>query len=839
MMGSLRIQRIEIQGFRGFGTSAQSVALPDSVAVLWGGNSQGKTSLAEAIEFLLTGHIARRELLASAKDEFSQSLRNAHIPLATPVFVEATFLCADGVMRRFRRTLTTDYDGNEACVSATELDGTPCAEQDIEAKIGLRLLHPPLRAPVLAQHTLAYVFTASPTDRSAYFRAVLDTQDLEDFRLAVANIIPTFQAPNAAELEKLAAVENIDGLDAAARTVRNAKTKPALEKALSAALEILLTQIGVVAKPSLAERIGQLDDELESRRKLAFPLDLFSRKPLGPWNDAAGTLAKAIPEFVRERDAVSEEVRRLIALFESALAIPAVHACIEPADCPLCGTAKTLSQERVAHIQGQLAANEKYQAAENTLLTALRASDAKLQAIIDTVLQALPQFMQVTGAERRKRGFRIDRIATLSANAEGTKHWIKVARLLWRGGIQHQRALVHTRALIKSALDDITSWQDVPPLVEAFNAVGDGHVAIEAQHSLYGSAVHAISEPLKAAVDRNAQTGGWDALLHLARSPDALLAALSSLREHNAMIKALEQAAREIEKANGAVADEKFSDLSVHVLQWWERLRPGEPTFFSAVQRRGAKTKRTIDLKVALSSKDDRSDVKLRDAVAVLSQSQLHCLGLALFLARAIDGGTGFVLLDDPVLTSDDDFRINFQSCVIESLLNAGLQVIVLTQDYRSWKDIGNLWSHRGAEQFQIMRDNAMAGTEIRGQNDDLAAMLVRAQPFIKSQDGDQRKAGAARLRDAIERFCKELMVKDRRAAGDGKAMITDYDGKNFGEYNGKVYSLLSRDPSHPNKLKVAHSNATPGSHDDAPPSSTLLIHVAGELKRMKKDYLD
>ena len=38
----------------------------------------------------------------------------------------------------------------------------------------------------------------------------------------------------------------------------------------------------------------------------------------------------------------------------------------------------------------------------------------------------------------------------------------------------------------------------------------------------------------------------------------------------------VEQAAREIEKANGAVADEKFADLSVQILEWWERLRPGE-----------------------------------------------------------------------------------------------------------------------------------------------------------------------------------------------------------------------------------------------------------------------
>jgi recombinational DNA repair ATPase RecF len=71
-----RITRIELQGFRSFGQSRQILDLPDSVAALWGGNSQGKTSFAEALEFLLTGQIARRELLASAKDEFIEAIRN-------------------------------------------------------------------------------------------------------------------------------------------------------------------------------------------------------------------------------------------------------------------------------------------------------------------------------------------------------------------------------------------------------------------------------------------------------------------------------------------------------------------------------------------------------------------------------------------------------------------------------------------------------------------------------------------------------------------------------------------------------------------------------------------
>src|SRR5262249_53974157 len=157
-----------------------------------------------------------------------------------------------------------------------------------------------------------------------------------------------------------------------------------------------------------------------------------------------------------------------------------------------------------------------------------------------------------------------------------------------------------------------------------------------------------------------------------ARNPAQLFEALEAFRLHGKRLEAIGQAVKEIDTASGKVADEKFTDLSDEVVAWWERLRPGEPTFFSSVRRRSAKARRTIDLKVGLSASDDRSNPKLRDAVAVFSQSQLHCLGLSLFLARAIDNGVGFVLLDDPVLTSDDDFRPNFASSVIEALLDSG-----------------------------------------------------------------------------------------------------------------------------------------------------------------------
>jgi tetratricopeptide (TPR) repeat protein len=833
-----RIQRIDLQGFRGFGASPQSFMLPDSVVALWGGNSQGKTSLAEAVEFLLTGHIMRRELLASAKDEFSHALRNAHIPDSVAVFVEAHFLCPDGVCRRLRRTLTTDYEGSAACVSKLEIDDAVCSETDVEARLGLRLLHPPLRAPVLAQHTLGYVFTASPTDRAAFFRAVLDTQDLDDFRTSVSMLPAELPAPSSAEIKNLSALESIAELATALKTVRNAKTKQTSERTLATALETVLASISVTAKASLSERIEQLDAELAVRRAQAFPIELFARKPLAPWTDPIGDLSDALTIYRREKAATSSEIQRLVALFESALAIPAIHACSDPTDCPLCGTTSTLTPERVAFLQEQLTANEAYQAAEKAALEALRATDARLSTLSTAALAALPRFTTVTAAERRKRRFTVKRVEALSGDAEGSRRWAAASRALWRTTERYCDHIAALRVGIEAAVKDIAAWDTDALLLDGAADAADIFPQLETATASYTAAIDAISSAIKAAVDQSVHTTGWEELIALARDPAGTLRALNELREHQQAVKALEKALREIDVAIGKVADEKFGDLSAQVMAWWERLRPGEPTFFSGVQRRGTKTRRTIDVKVALSAKEDRSDIKLRDAVAVFSQSQLHCLGLSLFLARAIDGGAGFVVLDDPVLTSDDDFRPNFASSVIEALLDAGVQVIVITQDHKSWKDIGHRWEHRGAAQFQIVRENPVAGSEIRGQGDALATMLAQARPFINSQDSEQRKEGATRLRRIIERFSKELIVKSRHANGDAMASITDYDGKAYGDFSALALALLTQDPAHRGKLNAAYGYVTPGPHDDTPPSTAQLKVAAGDLNRLKKDYL-
>ncbi len=833
-----QLKKIEVHGFRSFGTGKQNVELPNTVSVFWGGNSQGKTSLAEALEFLLTGQLARREMQSSSKEEFTDALRNAHIPDAAPVSVAAELICSDGKARVLKRTLVEDYKkGNSGCTTKIEIDGKPCTEGDIVSQLGIKLFQPPLIAPVLAQHTLNYIFSASPTERASYFRAVLDIQDLEDFRSDATALAASMLAPVLAEITALQTVEGLPGLTSAA-ALRKSKSQVDVEKNLLAVTTEFLKGVSIAPKATLADQSAQITFELEGRRAKSFPLDLFGRSPFTTWNRNSDILDQATTSFLAERTKIDAETRRLVDLFKTALLLPECKSH-EAADCPLCGTPDALTPARVQLIREQVKTTETYQSAERGIRQALQAMETGLAAAAASLDAALPKFIRQNPGNRRKKGFTVTRMRVLANDDAAVAIWTAAARHQISTAKRFKNGIAAAQRFITTLKDTLDSWNDTDGLARVFDATADAQTAFEKARQIYDPAVQSLGAPLKVAVDQSTNTAGWEELAGLALDVAGLWKALGLAAAHAQKIKSLEKAIKEIDTGNGKVADEKFEEMSSAVKTWWDFLRPGESSFFDAVQRRSSKAKRTIDIKVGLSANDDCSNPKFRDAVAVFSTSQLNCLGLAMFLARAVQEKTGFIVLDDPVLTSDDDFRPNFASTVIERLLNDGIQVIVMTQDHSSWKDIGHRWAHRQVAQLQIVRNDAVIGTEIRNHSDGLATLIAKAQPFIRSQDPDQRKEGAIKTRVAIERLGKEILVKSRQKNGDAQASITDYDGKNFGDYNGTVYALLTQDPSHPGKLKAAYAYVTPGPHDAPPPSATQLATAHGDLKKLKADYLD
>lgn len=834
-----RIERIKIQGFRAFGKEAQELVLRAPVSAVWAPNSQGKTSLAEAFEFLLTGQIVRRQLMASSQDEFADALRNAHMPPNLPVYIEAQIRGKDGKTSSVRRSLTSDYAKRQDCQSVLLINDAEADETGLAA-LGISLSQPPLSAPVLAQHTLGYLFSAKPQDRASYFKTILEVTDLETLRGAIAALEAEFKPGESAYWDRLITASEI----AEARPfleplTRAVPTAQELAEALDNAVTALLQIEGADVPESITERLEALRTLLAERRAKTFPVSGFDRKIPAEWTSPADTDWEKLSQYLAERSRIDEQTRRLVSLFQEALAIPEIDGATDAVDCVLCGAGGALTPERIEFLRGRVKEAEDFRSAEKEGLEALRRLQTKVSSSVGSIDAAVPAFMKTLSARRRDSGFRIDRINALvgDENEASVTSWIAAVKRLSKTLRHFRRHARQLTAEINEYLDNAERFDDVEPLQLAFDDFGDAYQEYAKQLTTYSEAELLLREHLDAVVDRASDTEGWQQLIDLCDDPEGLREALKDRHARTALKAELSKALSQIDKGNEKVLDDKFGDLSEGIQYWWDLLRPGEHTFFSAVKpRKGAR--RTVDFKAGLASSNERSSVKVRDVIAVFSQSQLHCLGLALFIARAVHENAGFIILDDPILSSDEDYRAYFKANVVEELLSRGIQVIILTQDQKSWKDLEHRYVHQNIDMFQIEMIDPANGTTVTNNGDDLQAMLTRIEILARGGHADMRKQAGELLRNAAERFCKEMLVRERWAKGQAQVALSDFDGKNLGQLSPQVEPLLGDCPSHPGKLRSIGSELNPAKHDDGIPDKGTLKVALGDLRKLRSTYL-
>lgn len=505
-----RIRSLTLQGFRSYGLPAQTLNLPAEIAVVWGPNSKGKTSLAEAFEFLLTGRISRRELMASSQDEFADALRNAHIAEDAEVFVAARVIAANGTAREVKRTLTADYGKRQDCASSLEIDGTAATEDDL-AKLGISLSQPPLRAPVLAQHTLAYIFSVRPQDRATYFKTLLEVTDLDQVRNNIAERSEDLTPPDDSLLVKF---DTCTGISALKKTLEDlARTLPDLavfQGAISDGAAALIASAGEEPPKTLDDHLAALERILVDQRSKTFPVRGFERRQLAGWDTPAEEIWTRLETYITEREKVDEETRLLATLFAQVLDLPPVAEIAGPINCPLCGTEAALTPERVALIRQHVEDTRGFKTAEATAKSALSQLSSAARTLATAASSALPAYLKMIGRNRRQAGFTVSRIRQLldGQSAVFVDSWLAALRPLVRAEAALRRAGQGSAALAEEQATDMARL-DPEALKGAFAVLtglrADYAAAIEAYAPIEDALVKALNEVL----DAQADTAGW------------------------------------------------------------------------------------------------------------------------------------------------------------------------------------------------------------------------------------------------------------------------------------------------------------------------------------------
>ncbi|HKJ49384.1 MAG TPA: AAA family ATPase, partial [Christiangramia sp.] len=164
--------------FRGFRNLSVPINLTGKLVVIDGRNSSGKTSLAEAFEWLFTGQLIRRSLgdMGDSK-ELENCIGNQLRPDEENTWVEVEFSVGNNETLKIKRILTEDYSEKKTSKAKSNLllNNLVLSRKDEEQLLDELFAGNP---PVLMQHSLRTFVSSTPSQRRDYFERLLRLDEL-------------------------------------------------------------------------------------------------------------------------------------------------------------------------------------------------------------------------------------------------------------------------------------------------------------------------------------------------------------------------------------------------------------------------------------------------------------------------------------------------------------------------------------------------------------------------------------------------------------------------------------------------------------------------------------
>lgn len=829
-MSRTSIVSIDVRGFRAFGTVPAHFELGAPLTVVHAGNSQGKTSLAEAVEFLLSGRSSRRELLGGAKAEYNDSLRNAYLPDGDDeVFVEAVVRTADGSLHRVRRNLTKDFGRGSECESRLLVDGNEVSNL---SSVGLLLADPPVRAPVLLQHILRHALSTEPKQRVAYFKSLLSLSDLDLLRARVAEARKQLeQEPDGPWLQKVATLPS-ELSEARNRLQAIARTASSDEGAVTDALAIVLREVAGTATgehySTLAEAKTALETRAKAKAEAIFPTARFVAAPIP-------SVEFEVPDTTTYREtlaSIESEAARLLPVFAAVLRVDEFAKLTAPVDCPVCATPEALTPARINALRAELARASNLDQAAATTLASIGRADETLTALAEFVRAGIPTAgslseTDLTGLAAKLQDWNLpptlvrDAHASAAALTDSTKALIVAGR-------EVREALATLRLTVER--------REFPPDPEtAFDSLRTALDAVRRKHKLHAESVSELETAIAPAIEARAEIADQRQLLTLLDGVAGLAGDMIRSSERQRALTRLKAAEKALQDASVELLDARYAEMSDTIKSWWLTIRPDELVDFMGVQTRAGGT-RFVNLIAALHAEAGTSPV-VRDALGVYSDSQLNALGLSIFLARTELLDSSLVVLDDPIPGSDPDHRLTFVQNTITKLLDADVQVVLTTYDSRLADWTMSNHGHRGLIAYELNLVNPRAGTVPTQTSDMFSRLMLDAEDNLNAPTARGRRAACGSFRSAAERLAKQIIATGRTEAGT-PCSVADVNAE--ASMLGQLVPLVrgfALDNAEKGQWNTFATVLNPGNHDDDVPSTAELKVVRGNLRKIAKTH--
>ncbi|PWU43259.1 hypothetical protein DLJ46_32320 [Micromonospora globispora] len=251
---------------------------------------------------------------------------------------------------------------------------------------------------------------------------------------------------------------------------------------------------------------------------------------------------------------------------------------------------------------------------------------------------------------------------------------------------------------------------------------------------------------------------GWQAAAGELR---AWVAAAGTLTEREGALARL-KAARAWLKATGAeLRNQRVAPFAEHSQRIWARLRQESNVELGAMTLEGTNTRRRVVIPVSVDGTDNGT------ALGVMSQGEMHALGLATFLPRgcAPESPFRFIVVDDPV-QSMDPAKVDGLARVLAELAEQR-QVVVFTHDTRLPDALGRL--DLGQSRIVEVTRAERSVVTLRPGSDPVTRYLDDAYALSRNEEIPAEVRGpvvAELCRSAIEAACHRIVWRRRVARG-------------------------------------------------------------------------
>jgi hypothetical protein len=316
-----------------------------------------------------------------------------------------------------------------------------------------------------------------------------------------------------------------------------------------------------------------------------------------------------------------------------------------------------------------------------------------------------------------------DKVVALRADADA----VRSARGMVDNAMRQARQLI--TAPLVALRDGAGAGVDIGPTIDLWDRWAD--VAANDDAIALASHIEVHGPPLIAAVAdlRRAAAAELERLERAWRpAADAISAWLPlGRRAQAAEIEAvrIKDAERWLREAHDELRDERFRPIAGAVQENWTELRQDSNVSLGDLRLLGAQNQRRLALDVKVDGEDG-------SALGVMSQGELNCLALSLFLPRASmpESPFRFVVIDDPVQAMDPAKVVGLATVLARAAKDR--QVIVLTHDTRLADAMGAL--DIAATVIEVVR-REQSVVELRRIQDPVKRYIDDAFAVAKSRD--------------------------------------------------------------------------------------------------------